>query len=116
MQRKFRLRRRTDFAKVYRLGKSAANNQFVIYVRSSIEANPFRLGISVSRKVAGAVTRNRIRRAIKEIIRHYSVNIVTGVDLVLIVRKPAVNLDYNEMKSSLKHVLKRAGVWKTGDS
>lgn len=110
MQRKLRLRNRADFSRVYRGGKSFANSQFVVYWSRQRIADPFRLGVSVSKKVGNAVVRNRMRRVVKEIIRHYEGKIAPQTDLIIIVRKPAITMKYAELEKSIAHVLRRAGL------
>ncbi|RUS48783.1 ribonuclease P protein component [Cohnella sp. AR92] len=112
MQRKLRLRNREDFNRIYRQGQSFANSQFVVYWRKWPQNEQFRLGISASSKLGGAVVRNRLRRMIKEIVRLNASKINSGLDLILIVRKPALNLPYPEMEKSLLHVLRKAGLTK----
>ncbi|MBB6634037.1 ribonuclease P protein component [Cohnella thailandensis] len=112
MQRKLRLRNRDDFNRIYRQGQSFANSQFVVYWRKWPETEQFRLGISASSKLGGAVVRNRLRRMIKEIVRLNAGKINNGLDLILIVRKPALNLSYLEMEKSVLHVLRKAGLTK----
>jgi ribonuclease P protein component len=110
VQRRLRLRKKEDFAKVFKHGKAAANHQFVVYVKQSPEANPFRFGVSVSKKIGKAVVRNRMRRRVKEIVRQMEDEIKPGVDIVCIVRKPALDLDYAGLKKSIRHVFKRANL------
>lgn len=112
MQKQYRLAKRKDFGKVYRLGQSAANRQFVVYVMKNSQTEHMRAGISVSKKQGGAVVRNRLRRQLKEIVRLNANRIVPGHDFVIIVRRAAVGLSYREMEKSLIHVMKRAGLWR----
>jgi ribonuclease P protein component len=110
-----RLAKREDFNKVYRSGKSIANQQFVLYyllkptvISSSTEC--FRLGVSVSKKIGNAVVRNRIKRIVKEVIRLETARIVHHVDFILIARKPVTVMDYHEIEKSIQHVLKKAAL------
>jgi ribonuclease P protein component len=112
MQRKLRLRSREDFGRIYRHGRSFANSQFVVYWRHESRTDRFRLGISASSKLGGAVVRNRMRRMIKEIVRLNADKLNSGLDLILIVRKPALTLPYKEMEGSVLHVLRKAGLLK----
>jgi ribonuclease P protein component len=111
VQKPFRLKKRKDFRKVFRAGTSVANRQFVLYTFKRMDEDVPRLGISISRKIGKAVVRNRIKRLIKEIVRHWMHQIQPQTDLVLIVRNPVAGLKYNEMESSLRHVMKRANVF-----
>ncbi|WP_424769348.1 ribonuclease P protein component [Paenibacillus sp. sgz302251] len=113
MHRKLRLRNREEFSRIYRGGKSFANGQFVVYWSKQASADPFRLGVSASKKIGNAVVRNRMRRMIKEIIRHQADRIVPKTDFILIVRKPATLMKMKEMEKSILHVLKKAGLLKS---
>lgn len=111
LQRTYRLKRRNDFRKVFRGGTSVANRQFVLYTFKRTDGEVSRVGISISRKVGKAVVRNRIKRLIKEIVRKWMDQIHPQMDLILIARNPVVGLDYKEMESSLRHVMKRGNVF-----
>lgn len=112
MQRKLRLRNRADFNRIYRYGKSFANAQFVVYWSRQPVAEPFRLGVSASKKIGNAVVRNRMRRVIKEIVRLNGDKIVPNTDFILIVRKPAVEMETKQLEKSVMHVLRKAGLLK----
>ncbi len=112
MQKNYRLAKREDFNKVYRFGKSSANRQFVIYVKKQHDVEQFKLGISVSKKIGNAVVRNRMKRLIKEIVRHHADHIISQVQIIIIVRKPAVGLDYNDVQKSIVHLLKKNNLFK----
>ena len=64
---RMRLSRSADFDRVFRQGRSHAGRELVLYVfpRGEAEDEP-RLGLSVSRKVGGAVERNRVKRLLRE--------------------------------------------------
>jgi ribonuclease P protein component len=76
------------------------------------EVERFRVGISVSKKVGNAVVRNRMRRLVKEIVRHHEPEIIGGLDIVFIVRKGALSKDYGELEKSVLHVLRKAKLLK----
>src|SRR5690606_7650214 len=107
-----RLRKREDFSKVFKYGKAAANHQFVVYVRHAPATESFRFGVSVSKKVGNSVVRNRMRRRVKEIVRHMEPSMKSNVDIVCIVRKPALELDHISLRKSIQHVFKRANLFR----
>lgn len=111
MQKKYRLRQRSDFNKVYRFGRSVANRQFVIYKMPHRGIEHFQVGISISKKIGHAVLRNRLKRQIKEIIRLEAQHIKRQVQFIVIVRNQAVSLNYDGLQKSLIHILKKARLW-----
>ncbi|WP_124728590.1 ribonuclease P protein component [Staphylospora marina] len=112
MQKEYRLKRRNDFRRVFQSGESSANRQFVVVVLSRKGDGPPRIGVSVSRKVGKAVVRNRIRRLVKEVTRHWIPELKPGIDFVVIARTGAASMDYQQVKSSLRHVYRRAGIFR----
>lgn len=89
--RKQRLSRSADFERVYRQGRSAQHRLLVMYrfhrpedVRAG-DTGGCRIGITVSRKVGGAVERNRLKRQLRAAIQE-STQLVDGFDYVAIAR------------------------------
>lgn len=107
MHKQLRLKKNEEFQTVFRRGASVANRQLVLYVYRNKQVDRFRLGISVSKKIGHAVIRNRMKRLIKAVVHAEQEQIKNGYDLVLIVRKPALDLDYNQLRSSFLHVLRK---------
>ncbi|RYL90916.1 ribonuclease P protein component [Sporolactobacillus sp. THM7-4] len=105
-----RLKKNKDFQVVFNQGKSYANRQFVVYVYKQPDQPFSRLGLSVSKKMGNAVMRNHIKRFIKEIFREISDKLEIGYDYIIISRRPVRTMTYQEMRASLLHVLKKAGV------
>ncbi len=109
MHKQWRLKRRNDFKKVYTNGKSIANRTLVLYLRSNSDVDEYRFGISVSKKIGKAVVRNRVKRLIKEairsIIRKYSIK--KNIDVVIIARKPVIDLEFAQVESSVEHLFRK---------
>lgn len=83
--RQYRLRTSDEFSLVYRRRCSAADSVLLVYGLQNQLPHP-RLGLSVSRKVGGAVVRNRWKRLIREAFRTERVKLPSGVDWVVIPR------------------------------
>jgi ribonuclease P protein component len=87
VDRRHRLSRSRDFDAVYRQGRSTSTRFLVLYwfPREDGEEEP-RLGIAVPKKIGSSVTRNRIKRQLRETWRALLPELPAGRDYVLIVR------------------------------
>ena len=87
MDRRHRLSRSRDFDAVYRQGRSTSTRFLVLYwfPREDGEEEP-RLGIAVPKKTGNSVTRNRVKRQLRETWRALLPELPAGRDYVLIVR------------------------------
>lgn len=88
MAKRRRLSRSGEFDRVYRDGSSHATRYLVLYSfpRQSEESGEVRLGVSVSRKVGGAVDRNRVKRLLREAFWSLSDRLPDRHDFVLVAR------------------------------
>lgn len=112
MKKRQRVKKNDDFQKVFKKGKSFANRQFVIYFLEKEGQTEFRVGLSVSKKLGNAVTRNQIKRYIRQSIHELKDEVKQNMDYVIIARQPAATMDFHEVKQSLQHVLRIAKVLK----
>jgi ribonuclease P protein component len=79
---------------VERLAKRVTCAHFVFLVAPRQEPGPARLGLVVSRKVGNAVARNRVKRVCRECFRHGHAAVPEGIDLVIVARAGAAELDF----------------------
>lgn len=112
MNKRQRIKKNEEFQKVFKKGKSFANRQFVVYCLKKEDQAAFRIGLSVGKKVGKAVTRNQIKRYVRQTFLELKDDVRQDMDYVIIARNPAATLDFHETKKSLEHVLKIAKVLK----
>lgn len=94
--RRGRLSRSADFERVYRQGRSKANRYLVLHAFARAEADtdePPRLGLSVSRRIGGAVDRSRVKRVLREAFGLEAERLSRGADYVIVARPDIRVLD-----------------------
>ena len=99
------LKKNYDFQNVYRNGKSYANKYLVMYVLEN-NTNKNRLGISASKKVGNSVIRHRFSRLVRESYRLHENIFNSGLDIVVVARKSAALVGYEEIEGALLHLSK----------
>lgn len=108
-----RLTRSADFERVYRQGRSHGNRYLVLYVFPRAADGEPRIGVSVSRKVGGAVDRNRVKRLLREAFDASSTPLPVGHDVVVVARPAARELTEREglagMQAALDELVEKAG-------
>ncbi|MDQ3725719.1 MAG: ribonuclease P protein component [Actinomycetota bacterium] len=92
--RRRRLSRSGEFDRVYRDGSSHATRYLVLYTfpRKDEEREDVRLGVSVSRKVGGAVERNKVKRALREAFWGLTDKLPPKHDFVIVARSEIKDL------------------------
>jgi ribonuclease P protein component len=111
-----RLSRSGEFERVYREGRSHASRHLVVYAfpRADDEDGDPRLGVSVGRKLGGAVERNRIKRLLREAFWASADELEPGHDFVIVARPPAGELAQEggepAIEEALRSVLSEAGL------
>jgi ribonuclease P protein component len=107
-QRLITLRKRADFVAA-NAGKRATTPGFVLLVRDRADADPaIRVGFTVTKKIGGAVIRNRMKRRFRALAREVvPAKGITGADHVMIGRAGGVERDFALLRSELETALDR---------
>ena len=115
-RRRRRLSRSGEFERVYREGRSHASRHLVVYAfprADDADTDP-RLGVSVGRKVGGAVDRNRMKRLLREAFWATAEELREGHDFVIVARPAASELarqgGEQAIEAELREVLTAAGL------
>ncbi|AGL03981.1 ribonuclease P protein component [Desulfoscipio gibsoniae] len=106
MQKKYLIKKNSDYRKVYNKGISLSNRYTVIFVYKN-NLNLKRLGFSVSKKIGKAVRRNFVRRRMKEICRLNKDWFLNGYDYIFIARKGIDEISYKALKNGMEKLAYR---------
>lgn len=106
-----RLAKEADFKRLALKGRFAFGPLFNLKaLANKLEVSRF--GIVISAKVSKKATaRNLIKRRITEAIRLMLEHLKIGVDVMLVVKKEALEADYAQLDQELKRVFKKSGIW-----
>jgi ribonuclease P protein component len=100
-----RLSSPSAFRSVFSTGRSYAQGAVVLYVaKRATGGGPARAGLVVSRKVGGAVARNRAKRLLREALR------LEGLDLVVVARPSVAGASYGQIAGDIRDLLSAAGL------
>jgi ribonuclease P protein component len=108
---KNRLRKRTEFAYSYKHGKSfnGANFSVTIFKRKD---KLLRIGFSVSKKVGGAVLRNKVKRQMRAVIQNALPQIEVGYNLIFIAKPEITKITFDELNTQMFLMLKKYNLLK----
>lgn len=106
LPKEHRLNHTREFARVRRFGRSSGGPLLALYVLP-VRSETIRVGFSVSKRVGKAVVRNRVKRRLREVVRHQLPEIKPGQDLVFIARPAAAEATYLQVTEAVLAALRR---------
>lgn len=102
-----RLRRRAEFLRIFRQGARHSGNGLSVYAAPN-ELGRSRLGVSVGKKHGNAVTRNRIRRLLKEAFRLEKNGLPQGFDFICMPAKGPFGHSVDELRALFERLARQA--------
>jgi ribonuclease P protein component len=113
MRNAARLRKSAEFHDVRKRGRRVNDGLMAFgYARSDSAIS--RYGLAVSKRVGGSVTRNKVKRRLRECFS--TLEILPGYDIVVSARPAAAQVDYQMLLSSLRRLAGRAGAWQSEET
>ena len=88
-----------------------ANGHLVLYARKN-HSQSNRVGITVSKKLGGAVVRNRVRRRLREVYRLHEEQFAPGWDIVIVARSRCIKADFAALTKAYLSLAEKAGILK----
>ena len=103
MNKKYIIKENSEIENIIKSGKKSISKFFIIYsIESTLPYNMY--CVSISKKIGNAVTRNKQKRKVKDILMKN--NIDFGKKYVIIIRKEVLTSSYNELCEVLKKQIK----------
>ena len=99
-----RIRRHADFQEIYKTGARVHSRYCTLFVRPN-GSDVGRLGIAATKKLGGAVQRNRAKRLIREIFRHN--DIAPGFDVVVVPKREFFGASLTILEADYRSTLER---------
>jgi ribonuclease P protein component len=109
-----KLKQNSDFRRIYGRGEAFVAPAFVAYALKN-RSNKLRLGITVGKKIGGAVQRNRAKRLLTAAFAEVSGRLSLGYDIVLVARTRLLKTKSTEIAASLTKFFTEAGIIKNDE-
>ena len=108
MQRRYRLRRSSEFEHARTEGKAWSHPLLTVYVHAREDLDPSRVGIVVTKRTGKATVRNRVKRRLREAARTLYPMLAAGHDIVAVARPAAAEASTPVLFGVLQGLLTRA--------
>lgn len=106
----YRLKKKYQFNYVYKVGKTVGGKNLVLYYCPSKNKN-IKVGISVSKKVGGAVVRNRTKRRIRESISPLLSKLKNNYNIIIVAKPASADATFKTLSRETDYLLKKAKLY-----
>jgi ribonuclease P protein component len=107
LAKEHRLRATREFVACLRRGRAAGDSIVTVHLLTK-SRGPSRLGVAVGRRIGGPVTRNRVKRLMREAVRPIMAEPTDPFDLVLVARSGAQGVSFDRIAKSVRRLVRVA--------
>ncbi|MFA7057085.1 MAG: ribonuclease P protein component [Candidatus Cloacimonadales bacterium] len=101
------IKNRKQYLEFYKVQKKIRSTNFLVLCRKDTESSLFSIGITVTKKIGNAVTRNKIKRRLKAYMRQELITNISGQMINIISIKDASNIPWREFVNELDYLFKK---------
>lgn len=105
-RREARLLKHAAFEAVYQQGRRIFSGNLTVFFWRRVEGSGPRVGFTVSRALGGAVERNRIKRRLREAVRHRLALLTAPVDVVINPKRSVLHLEFERLLSEVERAFR----------
>jgi len=113
MNKESKIRKNDEFQRIFKTARWVSGRWATIHYRNG-ERKRSRWGIVISKRIGGAVVRNKVRRRLREICANLDAALIKKVDLVVVGRKGIEKANYWDLQNDLEQVCRRAKLIEEG--
>lgn len=100
------LKRKSDFSRAIKEGSCKRDKYLTLYISRKAETfGLVRIGLGVSKKIGGAVLRNRIKRVLREVLRKVEIKSYNNLDILILAKPDIVKASFLEIKNKFENSL-----------
>ena len=107
LSKSYRMKKNSQFDYIFKNGKSLKQNKLLLFY-SKTKSNKPKIGVVVSKKIGNSVTRNKIKRLIRESIRLNLAKLNTSYNYILVARQGIEILSYHEINNDFLKLLEKS--------